>query len=113
MSLDMRALAWVIYTTGGGDGDWLSLAAFATPAFFPLPFKFPFDSLIFGPFPSAPPPLAQHWCRRENGSLHDPPMETSFGHWDMLLLLQDENPIIGRVFAGNTNIQFLRCLPNL
>src|SRR5258708_28816558 len=51
-------------------------------------------------------------CRRENGSLHDPPMETSFGHWNTLLLSQDENPIIGRIFAGNPNIQFLRCLPN-
>src|SRR5258708_3824201 len=40
------------------------------------------------------------------------PMETSFGHWNMLLLLQDENPIIGRICAGNPNIQFLRCLPN-
>ena len=32
-------------------------------------------------------------CRWENGSLHDPPMETSFSHWNMLLLLQDKNPI--------------------
>src|SRR5258707_9400494 len=51
-------------------------------------------------------------CRRENGSLHDLPMETSFGHWNMSLLLQDENPIIGRICAGNPNIRFLRCLPN-
>ncbi len=40
------------------------------------------------------------------------PMETSFGHWNMLLLSQDKNPIIGRIFAGNPNIQFFRCLPN-
>src|SRR5260221_10306581 len=52
------------------------------------------------------------WCRQENGSMHIPPMETSFGHWNMLILSQDENPIIGRIFAGNTNIQFFRCLPN-
>ncbi len=51
-------------------------------------------------------------CRQENGSLHDPPMETSFGHWNMSLLLQDKNLIIGRICAGNPNIRFLRCLPN-
>src|SRR5258708_13102675 len=51
-------------------------------------------------------------CRQENGSLHDPPMETSFSHWNTLLLSQDENPIIGRIFAGNPNIWFLRCLPH-
>src|SRR5258708_34058934 len=51
-------------------------------------------------------------CRQENGSLHDPPMEASFSHWNMLLLMQDENPIIGRIFVGNPNIRFLRCLPN-
>src|SRR5258707_15134521 len=51
-------------------------------------------------------------CRWENGLMHIPPMETSFGHWNTLLLLQDENPIIGRIFAGNPNIRFLRCLPN-
>src|SRR6266446_7577238 len=56
--------------------------------------------------------LWRRCCRWENGSLHDPPMETSFGHWNMLLLLQDENPIIGRICAGNPNIWFLRCLPN-
>src|SRR5258707_10190699 len=38
-------------------------------------------------------------CRQENGSMHIPPMETSFGHWNMSLLLQDENPIIGRIFC--------------
>ena len=47
-------------------------------------------------------------CRWENGSLHDPPMETSFSHWNMSLLSQDENPIIGRIFAGNPNIRFFR-----
>ena len=52
------------------------------------------------------------WCRQENGSLHDPPMETSFGHWNTSLLSQDENPIIGRICAGNLNIWFSRCLPN-
>src|SRR5258708_6538214 len=51
-------------------------------------------------------------CRQENGSLHDLPMETSFSHWNTSLLLQDKNPIIGRIFAGNPNIQFLICLPN-
>src|SRR5260221_7710847 len=51
-------------------------------------------------------------CRWENGSMRIPPMETSFGHWNMLLLSQDENPIIGRIFAGNPNIRFFRCLPN-
>src|SRR6266436_4790490 len=51
-------------------------------------------------------------CRWENGSMHIPPMETSFSHWNMLLLSQDENPIIGRIFAGNPNIRFFRCLPN-
>src|SRR5258706_11412071 len=51
-------------------------------------------------------------CRQENGSIHDLPMETSFGHWNTSLLSQDENPIIGRIFAGNPNIWFLRCLPN-
>src|SRR5260370_36799125 len=51
-------------------------------------------------------------CRQENGSMHIPPMETSFGHWNTSLLSQDENPIIGRIFAGNPNIQFFRCLPN-
>src|SRR5258706_10089077 len=52
------------------------------------------------------------WCRQENGSMHIPPMETSFGHWNMSLLSQDKNPIIGRIFARNPNIQFFRCLPN-
>src|SRR5260221_8363321 len=52
------------------------------------------------------------WCRWENGSMCIPPMETSFGHWNTLLLSQDENPIIGRIFAGNPNIRFFRCLPN-
>src|SRR5258708_14282718 len=52
------------------------------------------------------------WCRWENGSMHIPPMETSFGHWNTSLLLLDKNPIIGRIFAGNPNIQFFRCLPN-
>src|SRR5260221_14713223 len=51
-------------------------------------------------------------CRWENGSLHDLPMETSFSHWNMSLLLQDKNPIIRRICAGNPNIWFLRCLPN-
>src|SRR5258708_21080317 len=51
-------------------------------------------------------------CRQENGSMCIPPMETSFSHWNMLLLSQDENPIIERIFAGNPNIQFFRCLPN-
>src|SRR5258708_12593322 len=51
-------------------------------------------------------------CRRENGSMCSLPMETSFGHWNTSLLLQDKNPIIGRIFAGNPNIQFFRCLPN-
>src|SRR5258705_8471675 len=56
--------------------------------------------------------LASLLCRWENGSMRIPPMETSFGHWNTLLLSQDENPIIGRIFAGNPNIQFFRCLPN-
>src|SRR5258708_32573716 len=56
--------------------------------------------------------FAMGCCRQENGSLHDPPMETSFSHWNTLLLSQDENPIIGRICAGNPNIWFLRCLPN-
>src|SRR5258708_10653095 len=51
-------------------------------------------------------------CRWENGSMCIPPMETSFGHWNMLLLSQVKNPIIGRIFAGNPNIQLFRCLPN-
>src|SRR5260221_7714566 len=53
-----------------------------------------------------------HWCRRENGSMCIPPMETSFSHWNMSLLSQVENPILGRIFAGNPNIRFFRCLPN-
>src|SRR5260221_7003893 len=56
--------------------------------------------------------LACMCCRWENGSMCILPMETSFGHWNTLLLSQDENPIIGRIFAGNPNIQFFRCLPN-
>ena len=52
-------------------------------------------------------------CRREYGSLRNPPMETSFGQWNMSLLLQDENPIRGRIFAGNPNIRFFGYLPNL
>src|SRR6266436_9710077 len=51
-------------------------------------------------------------CRQENGLMCIPPMETSFGHWNTLLLSQDENLIIGRIFAGNPNIWFFRCLPN-
>src|SRR5260370_22748580 len=51
-------------------------------------------------------------CRWENGSMCVLPRETSFGHWNTSLLSQDENPIIGRIFAGNPNIQFFRCLPN-
>src|SRR5258708_2004882 len=51
-------------------------------------------------------------CRRENGSLYDPPMETSFGHWNTSLSSHDENPIIGEICAGNLHIQFFRCLPN-
>src|SRR5258708_29576214 len=56
--------------------------------------------------------LGGAWCRQENGSMHIPPMETSFSHWNMSLLSQVENPIIGRIFAGNPNIWFFRCLPN-
>src|SRR6266436_5281787 len=52
------------------------------------------------------------WCRWENGSMCILPMETSFSHWNTSLLSQDKNPIIGRIFAGNPNIQFFRCLPN-
>src|SRR5258708_2068937 len=48
--------------------------------------------------------LATLRCRWENGSMCTLPMETSFGHWNTLLLWQDENPIIGRIFAGNPNI---------
>ena len=44
--------------------------------------------------------------------MHIPPMEASFGHWNMSLLSQDENPIIGRIFAGNPNIRFFQRLPN-
>src|SRR5258708_29524493 len=51
-------------------------------------------------------------CRQENGSMCIPPMETSFGHWNTSLLSLDEDPIIGRIFAGNPNIWFFRCLPN-
>ncbi len=51
-------------------------------------------------------------CRWENGSLYDPPMETSFSHWNTSLSSQDENPIIGRICAENLNIRFFRCLPN-
>jgi len=51
-------------------------------------------------------------CRWENGSMCILPMETSFGHWNTSLLSQDKNPIIGRIFAGNPNIWFFRCLPN-
>src|SRR5258708_26414301 len=51
-------------------------------------------------------------CKQENGSMCILPMETSFSHWNTSLLSQDKNPIIGRIFAGNPNIQFLRCLPN-
>src|SRR5258708_18944244 len=43
--------------------------------------------------------LMKTQCRQENGSMYIPPMETSFGHWNMLLLSQDENPIIGRIFC--------------
>src|SRR6266436_10436732 len=53
------------------------------------------------------------WCRQENGSLHDPPMETSFGHWHTLLLSQDENLIIGRICAGNLNIGYHLFAPYL
>src|SRR5258706_3205830 len=56
--------------------------------------------------------LANGHCRWENGLMHIPPMETSFSLWNTSLLLQDKNPIIGRIFAGNPNIQFFRCLPN-
>src|SRR5258708_37178221 len=51
-------------------------------------------------------------CRQENGLMCILSMETSFSHWNTLLLSQDENPIIGRIFAGNPNIWFFRCLPN-
>ena len=51
-------------------------------------------------------------CRQENGLMCIPPMETSFGHWNTSLLSQVKNPIIGRIFAGNPNIRFFRCLPN-
>src|SRR5258706_16076807 len=56
--------------------------------------------------------LSTSHCRWENGSMHILPMETSFSHWNMLLLSQDENLTIGRIFAGNPNIWFFRCLPN-
>src|SRR5258707_12393872 len=39
-------------------------------------------------------------------------METSFSHWNTSLSLQDENPIIGTICAGNLNILLSRCLPN-
>src|SRR5260221_8942284 len=61
-------------------------------------------NVIFYCYPSLPTSC----CRWENGSMCILPMETSFGHWNMLLLSQDENPIIGRIFAGNPNIRFFR-----
>src|SRR5258708_17429297 len=78
----------------GYDGNWKS--------FFVM-----LEILHEGPCEKARPV-----CRRENGSMHIPPMETSFSHWNMSLLLQVKNPIIGRIFAGNPNIRFFRCLPN-
>src|SRR5258708_3464487 len=51
-------------------------------------------------------------CRWENGSMCILPMETSFSHWNTSLLSQDENPIIGRIFAPNPSIWFFRCPPN-
>src|SRR5258708_28451713 len=62
-----------------------------------------------GAFHSSPSLIC---CRWENGLMCILPMETSFGHWNMSLLLQDKNPIIGRIFAGNPNIWIFRCLPN-
>src|SRR5258708_32219693 len=77
-----------------------------SPAFF----HFFWTSIFL--FQSLPHLISVLWCRWENGSLHDPPMETSFGHWNTSLLSQDKNPIIGRIFARNPKIWFLRCLPN-
>src|SRR5258708_34675905 len=42
-----------------GDGDQSPFATFADDSFC-FPFKSTFDLLHFGPFPSAPPPSAQH-----------------------------------------------------
>ena len=57
-------------------------------------------------------PNALPHCRQENGSMCILPMETSFSHWNTSLLSQDENPIIGRIFAPNPSIWFFRCPPN-
>ena len=65
------------------------------------------DILCEGPREEARPV-----CRREYGSMRNPPMETSFGQWNTSLLSQDENPIRGRIFAGNPNIRFFGYLPN-
>src|SRR6266436_9228362 len=71
----------------------------------------PSDSHV-QPMERRPQTIRLSCCRWENGSMRIPPMETSFGHWNMLLLSQVENPIIGRIFAGNPNIRLFRCLPN-
>src|SRR5258708_19622843 len=42
-----------------GDGDQSPFATFANDSFC-FPFKSTFDLLHFSPFPSAPPPSAQH-----------------------------------------------------
>ena len=65
------------------------------------------DILHEGPHEEARPV-----CRQEYGSMCNPPMETSFGQWNTSLLSQDENPIRGRIFAGNPNIRFFGYLPN-
>src|SRR5258707_10286065 len=54
------------------------------------------------------PRLGVYWCRRENGSICIPPMGTCFVHWNKFLLSQDEKPIIGRFFAGKSNILLFR-----
>ncbi len=53
-----------------------------------------------------------HCCRQENGSMHIPPMETSFSYQNTSQLPQVENPIIGRIFVGNPDHQFSKCFPN-
>ncbi len=55
---------------------------------------------------------AEAWCRRENGSMHIPPMETRFGCQDTSQSSQVKNPIMGRIVDGNPSICFLKCYPN-